>query len=100
MTFDLALIQKPGESGLSKSEIAELLGVLPFDAELYPVEIYANTQECSAMGFITNEAANKLDYDYEASGLNTFIADILDDVNHESADNTYKFKDIDIMLRY
>lgn len=100
MTFDLALIQKPGESGLNKSEITELLGILPFDAELYPIEIYANAQECSAMGFITNDAADKLDFDYEASGLNTFIADILDDINRESADSTYTFKGINIMLRY
>ena len=50
------------------------------------------------MGFICPECAELLDYDYEGSGLNDFIATILDDMEKESEDCQYEFKGIRIWL--
>lgn len=58
--------------------------------EAYPLEIGGS--ETSAMGFITPEAAEILDYDYEDSGLNDFVSVILGNVNNEPEDGTYEFR--------
>lgn len=50
------------------------------------------------MGFITVDAADQLDYDYETSGLNKFIAEILDDVDRENPDHIYQFGKLNICL--
>lgn len=98
--FGLVLFEKPFESGLTRKDIPELLSKTPEDSEVYPIEIMATQQECSAMGFITRETADLLDFDYEKSGLNNFIADILDDLNKETETNTYEFKGIKIFMGY
>lgn len=66
--------------------------------EAYVIEIPAKEHECCAMGFITTTAADSIDYDYENSGLNNFIASILDDMEKESADCIYHYKGIKIWL--
>ena len=65
---------------------------------VYPIEIPAKEHESFAMGFITSNAANELEFDYEKSGLNDFIAGILDDMEKESNDCRYEFKGIKIWL--
>ncbi len=95
-TFDIILIEKPGETGLTKDEIIKLCNYV--QTEVYPIEIEAKTAECSAMGFITNEAADCLDFDYVASGLSDFIALILDNMNNESETETYEFRGLKIKL--
>ncbi len=97
MNFGIALKEKPGDSGLDKNDIVFLYGLIanPFSNstdEVYLIELEAKEHECSAMGFITVEAANLLDYDYESSGLHDFIASILDDMEKESADGRYNYK--------
>lgn len=98
--FDLVLFEKPAEKGLTTRDIIDLLSKTKTDSEVYPIEIYAKQQECSAMGFITTGAANKINFDYEQSGLNKFIGEILDDVNKESKDFTYKFMGIKIFMGF
>lgn len=103
MRYGLALLEKPGIDGLNKNDILLLYGLITDtfhngSDEVFPIELEAREHECSAMGFITNEAANLLDYDYENSGLHDFIASILDDMNLESKDHHYMFKGIDIYL--
>ena len=48
------------------------------------------------MGFISTTAAETIDYDYEASGLNTFIGEILGDMTLESPLGVYEFKGLKI----
>ena len=51
------------------------------------------------MGFITSEAADKIDYAYETNTyFANFITDILDDMKNESEDHTYEFKGLKIWL--
>ena len=98
--FDVALIEKPFFNGLSFADIKGLFNLLFTDEtdEVYPIEIQSNCQSF-AMGFITSEAADKIDYAYE---INTrfadFIIDILDDMKNESEDHTYEFKGLKIWL--
>lgn len=97
MKFDVALIEKPFFEGISFSEIEGLFNLLLAD-EVYPIEIESNC-ESSAMGFITSEAADKIDYAYETNTyFANFITDILDDMKNESEDHTYEFKGLKIWL--
>lgn len=98
--FDVALIEKPFFNGLSFADIKGLFNLLFTDEtdEVYPIEIQSNCQS-SAMGFITSEAADKIDYAYE---INTrfadFIIDILDDMDKESEDHIYEYRGLKIWL--
>jgi hypothetical protein len=96
----LATYQMEGERGLRAKDISELLLKLDNESEVYPIEIMAKEQECSAMGFIDREFADTLDFEYDTSGLNDFVASILDDVNLENPDGIYSFKGYDIFIGY
>lgn len=93
--FGITLVEKPNVDGLTKAEVMEMYDQMNGD-EAYPLEI--SGCETSAMGFITPEAAEILNYDYQESGLNDFVAVILDDMNNESEDGTYEFRGIRIHL--
>lgn len=97
MKYDVVLIEKPFFEGISFLEIKSLFNLLLTD-EVYPIEIQSNC-ESSAMGFITSEAADKIDYAYETNTyFVNFITDILDDMKNESEDHTYEFKGLKIWL--
>ena len=96
-SFDIVLKEKAFEYGLVKSEIVDLLDMCS-NPEVYPIELEAREHECAAMGFISVEAADQLDFDYEASGLHDFIANILDDMENENESCIYEFKDLQIYL--
>ena len=96
--FEIALIEKPGDEGLTRSEITDLFDMLS-RTEAFPIEIGDINGNSSAMGFITPQAAEELDYEYDQdSELGQFISSILDDMNKESEDGTYEFKDLRIWL--
>ena len=96
--YDMVLIEKEGTQGLTKEDVIYLFDKLNHNA-VYPIEIYnKGGGESSAMGFITNKAAETIDYDYETSGLNDYIGTILGDMDLESPDQTYIFKNIHIYL--
>lgn len=98
MNYGIALREKPGEDGLNRNDICDLYDMLG-GKEVYPVEYNAVCQESSAMGFITAEAANKLEFDYgNRTKLGCFIARILDDMSNEREDCTYEFQGIKIWL--
>lgn len=100
---DVALLQKSSNDGLTHHEATVLCGMLTkgdASKKVYPLDLEAVQQECSAMGFISTRAAALLDYDYENSGLHKFIANILDDVANENATGVYQFKGLDILLLY
>lgn len=97
MKYDVVLIEKPFFEGISFLEIKSLFNLLLTD-EVYPIEIQSNC-ESSAMGFITSETADKIDYAYETNTyFANFITDILDDMKNESEDHTYEFKGLKIWL--
>lgn len=89
MEYGLALKEKCGTDGLNRNDVTDLFDKLN-SIKAYPIELQAWEFESSAMGFITPEAAKRLDYDYESSGLHDFIAAILDDMDNESGDYEYK----------
>lgn len=99
--YDVALLEKYGTHGLNGYEVRSLYGILQFGgaSEVYPIEIEAKEHECSAMGFISAEAAKKCYYDYKASGLEDFVASIMDDMEKENELGRYVFKDLNIFLR-
>lgn len=67
--------QKPGCKGLSAGNIAHLMRVIKENGieNVFPIDIEAKEVECSFMGFISVEAANEFDYDYEHSGLRDYM---------------------------
>lgn len=97
MKFGIALKEKPFTEGLLRSEIMDLYDMLGGE-EVYPIELEARMQECSAMGFIAVDAARACDFDYEASGLHDFVSVLLDEGNRESEDSVCQFKGINIWL--
>lgn len=98
MKYDAALIEKPGELGLTQDDITSLLNQLNGD-EVYPVEIENSAGESSAMGFITTEAAEKIDFMYDnKSAFGNHVAHILSDTNNESPDETYKIQGLDVLI--
>ena len=97
MEYGIALREKQAEYGLTRNDVIDLFDMLN-NVEAYPIELEAREHECVAMGFITPEVAELFDYDYEASGLHDFIANILDDMNNESDDCRYEYQGVKIWL--
>lgn len=99
--YDIALLEKHDTDGLNGNEINRLYEVLHSSGveEVYPIEIPALEHESSAMGFISNKAAEKIGYDYKKSGLNAFVASIMDDMEKENEKGEYLFCDIRILLK-
>ena len=97
MEFALVLHEKQTCDGMTRTEAIDLIDMLD-DHEFLPIEIEAKSQESIAVGFITMAFADKLNFDYAGSGLNDFIANILDDMDNEHDDCIYTFKDCRIWL--
>lgn len=73
MNYEIVLKKKPYIEGLNREEIFSLLELLEDDPEVLPIEIEDGEKACSAMGFITIDAASSLNYDYKGSGLKDFV---------------------------
>lgn len=85
--FDAVLLEKDDEHGLTKSDVQHILRFLP-DEELLTVSINGSTS--SAEGFITMDAAERLDYRLDdESPYARELADILMDMELESKDGIY-----------
>ncbi len=96
--FEVALIEKPGDEGLTKAEVVKLHNMLSMP-EGFPMEIGDINGNSSAMGFITPKAAEELQYEYDqSSSLGQFISSILDDMDKESEDGTYEFETLRIYI--
>lgn len=89
------LLEVDGIRGLTVVDLFRFLSLIGED-EVYPIEIEASEVESSAMGFITAEAADSLEYDY--TELSKHIASIMDDMNNETKDGRYKILGIDVYL--
>lgn len=88
---------KPVSEGLSAENIAHLMRVIKENGitNVYPIEIEAKAVECSFMGFISDEAANEFDYDYENSGLRDYL-DLLMNLP-DVACGTYDYRGVRII---
>ena len=96
--FEIALIEKPGCEGLTRTEVMDLHDMLS-RPEAFPIEIGDINGNSSAIGFITPQAAEELQYEYgQDSELGQFISAILDDMTKESEDGTYVFKDLRVWM--
>lgn len=94
-SIDVCLIEKPSEYGLDSIELSKLSKEFG-DREVIPIEFEANEHECSAMGFMTVECADALEYDYRE--IAKYIASILDDMDLEHEDGLYDFHGVKIKL--
>ena len=95
--YDAAFFQRQiDDGGLYPEELRKLLNMLDYDAPLLPLEIEGNS--CIAIGFILEEAADRLDFDYK--DLFSFVREILNDINKETPNNEYIFDGLDIFLGY
>ncbi|HIZ23729.1 MAG TPA: hypothetical protein IAA21_13225 [Candidatus Blautia faecigallinarum] len=91
--YDAVLLERPDEKGLTPGDIIRFLKFLSPEKEYYPIEIPAMTAESYAMGFISEEAAELLDYRYgQDSSFGVFIGSILDDMEKETPDHVYTFE--------
>ena len=95
--YDLVLLEKPGEDGLTPADIMSLLPCCR-GSYLFPVEFEAREHESTAIGFMSDWMARALEYDYERSGLHDFIAVILDDMRLENENGEYSFGPFSVWL--
>ena len=74
--YDVVLIEKAGDDGITKLEISTMIDMLKGN-EFYPIEYTFSDQpvyEVYAMGFIEKSAAASIGYEYgETSPLSYFI---------------------------
>ncbi len=93
--YDIALIESDG--CLTKDSYNALADMV--DGErMIPIEIEAAHAECSAMGFISEKAADQLDFDYD--GLRKYLGSIMDDINLENPEYTYEYEGLSIYMGY
>lgn len=90
--FDVVLLEKEGDSALTREEIIGLMTLAKLD-ELDPIEIPSKNVESTAMGFITRSAYDKLDFYLD--DLSDFVTNIMDDMENENKYFVYllKYKD-------
>lgn len=92
MMFDIVLVERPHDDGLTKIEIAELLEKT--SGSVIPLDIVGDYS--SAMGFITLDAADQLNYDFDK--VSEYVNSIINDMEKESEDCVYKFDTLAIWL--
>lgn len=95
LKFDIVLLEKPEEEGLTITDIQDLYALLN-DTEAYPIEIENFNGGSIAMGFIIPAAADRLDFKYD--GLKEFIGRILADMTLEKLNHQYEFEGLSVFL--
>lgn len=85
--YDILLMERP--VSLSAEDLMALAQQASEDVILLDIE--AKQAESCAAGFITEKAADVLDYDFDQ--LKDFVASILDDMELESEDGVYQYKE-------
>lgn len=93
--FDIVLIEKPIEEGLTRTNCMDMFDMLK-GIEAYPIEIENPCGISLAMGFIGQAAADRINYDYK--DLFDYLKSILADMELESEDDCYEFQNLDIYL--
>lgn len=95
MKYDIVLIESDG--CLLKDSYIALMEMVNGD-RMIPIEFEAKHAECSAMGFISEEAADQLEFDFD--GLRNYLGGIMDDLNLENSEYTYQFEGLSIYMGY
>lgn len=90
--YDVVLMERPLDDGLTKIEITELLEKI--NGSVIPLDIVGDYS--AAMGFITFDAADLLNYDFDK--ISEYVKSIINDMKKESEDCTYKFDVVTIWL--
>lgn len=95
--FDIVLLEKSVHEagGLSKKEVMKLYDLLKSETG-FPLEVDNLGGESTAIGFITPEAGDKLNWCYDS--LNKFVGRILSDMSLEHDDHIYRHKGLKIWL--
>lgn len=83
--YNIALLEKPLDEGLSKSEVMDLFDMLS-GANAIPIEIQG--ENSAAMGFINLTDAEFMNYDY--TKLENFVKSVLNDMNNENDNCEYE----------
>ena len=61
--FGIILKEKPADEGLTVAEITEMLNKLDLSQQIFPVDIESKDSNSCALGFVTSEAYEAIDYD-------------------------------------
>lgn len=91
MLYSMVLHEKPLDEAFIKSELCDMIDKLD-SYNFLLIEIDNPNGGSVAMGVISMDFADKMDFDYRKYGLYSFIGEILADVNKEREDCTYEFK--------
>lgn len=95
MYHDIALIEKPLDTGIWKSEVMDLIESMRSDNVL-PLEVENPAGNSLAIGFITYQAADELNFFY--TGIKQEIGMILADMQKENDLGIYKIRGFDVYL--
>ena len=89
--FDVVLLER--ELSLTKKDIADILSILPDGETFIPLEIEG--EYSAAMGFITYEAADRIDFLTDKDHyFYRFIKGILDDMGKENLLGVYNYEEV------
>lgn len=95
--FDISLTERPFDGSLEYEDVDRMMRELRH-GRFQLIVIDAKDHESTAMGVATTEAIDKLGQDPQDEGLCDFIAAILDDMDLENRDGTYRYRGLDIHL--
>lgn len=90
-----AFIQKPLDEGITIEEITELVGRLECE-QVIPIEVQANSS--CALGFISLDAAEELNYDYD--NLIRSVSEVIEDMDNETEYGNYDFDGFPVYIGY
>ena len=88
-------VQKPLDEGITVAEITELVGKLECE-QVIPIEAQANSS--CAIGFISLDAAEELDYDYD--NLIRNVSEVIEDMDNETEYGNYDFDGFPVYIGY
>lgn len=97
MKYGIVLKKKEYTDALIKEDVIELFGK-PDGVQALPIEFDSKKSELHAIGFITPEAASLFEYENKTSGLNDFIALLLDSPERDINDYSYSFREVNIYI--
>lgn len=92
--FDIVLMETEFENGLDVENLSKMTSYLK-SSYVFPLDIQAEFS--SAIGFITTEASEKLNYRHES--IEAFIKPILGDMDNEILSGEYTTSDLRILMR-
>lgn len=96
--FDAVMLEKPGTDGLTSKELLTIIKMLK-GTECFPFEVDNANGSSTAIGFISAEAANKIDYNFlPTSNFARSISDILGDINKESRNHIYSINGLKVYI--